>query len=97
MVCGGLLLVFDARSPTTAGSTVTAPAGVAAGPAAGSAHTRATATAPDAAPDGVAVGFAGASGVLVQPVATSRASVSAVATVAPRRHLVIPTRLSPGT
>lgn len=38
----GLLLVFAARSPTTSGSTVTAPAGAFAGPAAGWAHTRAT-------------------------------------------------------
>ncbi|GGY69888.1 hypothetical protein GCM10010300_11370 [Streptomyces olivaceoviridis] len=89
VVPGGLFFVFSARSPTTSGSTVTAPAGAFAGPAAGLAHTRATAdAAPD--PDGAAAGFPGASGELVQPVAASRASASGAAGNAQRRH-VIPT------
>ncbi|GAA2327641.1 hypothetical protein GCM10010246_06940 [Streptomyces cuspidosporus] len=79
MVCAGLLLVFAARSPTTAGSTVTAPGGAFAGPAAGSAHTRATdlAGAPDVAD--APVGSAGASDALVQPVTASRTSTSGAA------------------
>ncbi|GAA4052267.1 hypothetical protein GCM10022233_23870 [Streptomyces shaanxiensis] len=91
MVFGGLLLVFAARSPTTAGSTVTAPAGAFVGPAAGLAHTRATDV--DVAPDveGAPVGSARASAVLVQPVAASRASVSGAAANAQFR-LWIPTR-----
>ncbi|GGT16360.1 hypothetical protein GCM10014713_06570 [Streptomyces purpureus] len=91
MVFGGLLLVFSARSPTTAGSTVTAPAGAFAGPAAGLAHTRATdvAGAPDVA--GAADGSARGPGVLVQPVAASRASASGAAADAQGR-LVFPTR-----
>ncbi|GAA2454270.1 hypothetical protein GCM10010388_50290 [Streptomyces mauvecolor] len=91
MVFGGLFLVFAARSPTTAGSTVTAPAGAFAGPAAGLAHTRATDVegAPDA--EGVPDGSAGVSDVLVQPVAASRASASGAAVPAQCR-LLIPTR-----
>ncbi|GGS85791.1 hypothetical protein GCM10010270_67420 [Streptomyces violaceus] len=85
MVFGGLLLVFAARSPATAGSTVTAPAGAFAGPAAGSAHTRATDE------GGVAVGFGRASGVLSQPVTVSRANASGAAGHAQGGHL-IPTR-----
>ncbi len=93
MVFGGLSLVFAARSPTTAGSTGTAPVGAVAGPGAGAAHTRATATGVDGAP----VGSAGASELLVQPVA-SRASASAAAANAPQYRLVIPTRPpNPGT
>ncbi len=85
VVFGGLFLVFAARSPATAGSTVTAPAGAFAGPAAGSAHTRAT----DAV--GAAVGFGRAACVLSQPVTASRVSASGAAGNAQRRHL-IPTR-----
>ncbi|GGU85876.1 hypothetical protein GCM10010502_42740 [Kitasatospora aureofaciens] len=90
-MCGGLFLVFAARSPTTAGSTVTAPAGGSAGPAPGPAHTRATA----ADPVGAAVGSGGASEPLVQPVAVSRASVSGAAAHAPPCRLVIPTLAAP--
>ncbi|GGU04135.1 hypothetical protein GCM10010256_75140 [Streptomyces coeruleorubidus] len=92
MVFGGLFLVFAARSPTTAGSTVTAPAGAFTGPAAGLAHTRATGV-----DDGAAVGFARASAVLVsvpvlsQPVTAGRASASGAAAHAQYR-LLIPTR-----
>ncbi|HEY9370522.1 hypothetical protein [Streptomyces sp.] len=87
VVFGGLLSVFASRSPTTAGSTVTAPAGAFSGPAAGLAHTRATDAegAPDA--DGVPADFAGASGLLVQPVATGRVSASAATGNAQRRLL----------
>ena len=92
MVFGGLLLVFAARSPTTAGSTVTAPAGAFAGPAAGLAHTRATGVDGAAVDvDGAPVGSAGAPGVLSQPVAASRASASGAAANAQCR-LLIPTR-----
>ncbi|GAA2301643.1 hypothetical protein GCM10010376_17340 [Streptomyces violaceusniger] len=84
---GGLLLVFAARSPTTAGSTVTAPFGAFAGPATGWAHTRATDRAADM--DGAAVGSAaGASDVLTQPVAASRASADAATGNAQFRHLI---------
>ncbi|MGX1267355.1 hypothetical protein [Streptomyces phaeoluteigriseus] len=85
VVCAGLLLVFAARSPATAGSTVTAPAGARAGPAAGSAHTWAT----DA--DGAADGFGRAPGVLSQPLAADSASASSAVGSAQCRHL-IPTR-----
>ncbi|GGN34438.1 hypothetical protein GCM10011578_075340 [Streptomyces fuscichromogenes] len=91
MVFAGLLLVFDARSPTTAGSTVTAPAGAFAGPAAGWAHTRAMDRAADVAVDGAVLGFAaGVPDVLSQPVAVSRASASGAAANAQCR-LLIPT------
>ncbi|GEB56006.1 hypothetical protein SGA01_16110 [Streptomyces gardneri] len=100
MVRGGLLSVFAARSPTTEGSTVTAPAGAFAGPAGGSAQTRARPEggapmaegAPEAegAPDAEDVrdGFAGASDVLVQPVATSRSSTRGAVGAARRRRLI---------
>lgn len=78
----GLSSVFAARSPATAGSTVTAPAGAFAGPAAGSAHTRAT----DA--DGAAVGFGRGLGVLSQPVAASMASARGAAGHAQCRPLI---------
>ncbi len=92
---GGLLRVFAARSPTTAGSTGTAPAGGFAGPAARSAHTRAAGRAADG--DGAALGSAGAPGVLTQPVAATRASTG-TATGNPRCRRSIPTRPpSPGT
>lgn len=86
-------MVFAARSPTTAGSTVTAPAGAFAGPAAGLAHTPATFVdgTPDVDVDAVPAGFAEASGgVLVQPVADSRTSASGAAANAQCR-LLIPT------
>lgn len=78
-------MVFAARSPATAGSTVTAPAGAFVGPAAGSAQTRATVVA------GAEVGFARAPDVLSHPVAASRASASGAAANAQCR-LLIPTR-----
>ncbi|GAA2296906.1 hypothetical protein GCM10010431_14170 [Streptomyces kunmingensis] len=86
---GGLFLVFSARSPTTSGSTVTAPAGAVAGPAAGSAHTRARATDRASDVDGAAVGSAGPADVLSQPTTASRAA--AATGIARFRHL-IPTR-----
>ncbi|GHI04229.1 hypothetical protein Scel_25500 [Streptomyces cellostaticus] len=91
MVFAGLLLVFAAKSPTTAGSTVTAPAGAFAGPAAGLAHTRATDVedAPDM--DGAAVDPARAPGVLSQLDTVSRASASGAAANAQCR-LLFPTR-----
>ncbi|GGY25185.1 hypothetical protein GCM10010384_35280 [Streptomyces djakartensis] len=85
VVPGGLLFVFSARSPTTSGSTVTAPAGAFTGPAAGLAHTRATDVA------GAAVGFGRAPGALSQPVTDSRASASGAAAHA-RCRLVDVTR-----
>jgi hypothetical protein len=79
VVFGGLLPVFAARSPTTEGSTVTAPFGAFAGPAKGLAHTRATdvAGAPDV--EGLPVGSAGESDVPVHPVTTSRTTASGAA------------------
>ncbi|GHJ91332.1 hypothetical protein SNE510_08510 [Streptomyces sp. NE5-10] len=88
-----LAAVFATRSPTTAGSTVTAPAGAVAGPAGGASHTRATApfapTGPAAAPGpGAGAVPAGAAGVPVQPVAASRSSTrGAAGTVRRRRSL----------
>ncbi|GAA2404478.1 hypothetical protein GCM10010255_43470 [Streptomyces coeruleofuscus] len=97
---GGLFLVFAARSPTTAGSTVTAPAGAFAGPGAGLAHTRATGV-----DDGAAVGFTRASGVLglvfvpvlSQPVTAGRASASGAAAHAQCRLLIATRPPSRGT
>lgn len=85
-------MVFAARSPTTAGSTVTAPAGAFAGPAAGLAHTPATDPAADVADvDGAAFGSVLVPEVLSQPVAVSRASASGAAANAQYR-LLIPIR-----
>src|SRR5262245_45383911 len=96
VVFGGLLLVFAARSPATAGSTVTAPAGAFAGPAAGLAHTRAADRATDV--DGWAVGSSSeVPGVLTQPVATSRTSASGAAGNARFRHLITTRPPSRGT
>ncbi|GHJ24158.1 hypothetical protein TPA0909_57720 [Streptomyces albus] len=91
VVPAGWLRVCAARSPTTAGSTFTAPAGAFVGPAAGFAHTRATDGATDAG--GRPAGFSGAPGVPTQPAAPSTTSAVAAAGNA-RRHLSTPTRPS---
>jgi hypothetical protein len=84
-------VVLAARSPATAGSTVTAPAGAFAGPAAGLEHTPATGA------DGAAVGFGRASGEPSQPVAAVRASASSADGNTRSRHLIATCPPSRGT
>ncbi len=93
VVCAGLLRVLAARSPTTSGSTLTAPSGARSGPGSGFAHTRAADCAPDEEEDAEGLGAGPSSGVPSQPVASSasaRASTAGTEAGRSRPRQVVP-------